>query len=156
MARKSDIQYVQFYTDGSAARQIAPKPPRRKKPERQVRPQQQKKLVVRVDPVALAGIVVAAVMLVLMAVGIFRLQDAQEEAAAMERYVTSLQGEQDHLQYVYKNGYDLDEVEKMALALGMVPVDEVKRIPIVVTVPQAPPEPTIWESICVFFEELFA
>ena len=42
MARKSDIQYVQFYMDGSAARELELEPRRQKKKLQQPRPRSQK------------------------------------------------------------------------------------------------------------------
>ena len=55
MARQLDVQYVRYYTDGSAARNIAPSVSRKT----QSLPKYFKKkrsIVVHVDPVAIAGI----------------------------------------------------------------------------------------------------
>jgi hypothetical protein len=70
MVRKPDIQYVQeFYVHGSEARVIELKP--RRRVIRTILPKvaPDKSIRIGVDPVALCGIVVAAVMLILMLVG---------------------------------------------------------------------------------------
>lgn len=120
MAQKNDILYVNFYTDGSAARKLAPAFPEtqiQKKP-RAVR---QKKTVIHIDPVSVCSIVVAVALLVMMAVGLSQFQQARAEAQMMENYVQQLTSENEALQAEYEAGVNLDEVEKTALALGMVP-----------------------------------
>lgn len=155
MAQRPDIQYIQFYTDGSAARQLQPKAPRKKK-RSSVKSAQRKPQVIYLDPLALGGILVSAVMLVLMVIGCVQLLDAQQEALVMENYVASLRIENAELTAAYESGYDLEEVEKTALALGMVPVEQVKTISIALEKPQSVEEPTYWQKVCVFFENLFA
>ena len=98
MARKSDIQYIRLYVDGSAARQYELPPQPKKKARSLPRPRRQKKLVLRVDLVAAAGILVAAVMLVLMLTGMSTLTRINNEVARMESYVAELQKENHQLQ----------------------------------------------------------
>ena len=79
MVRKPDIQYVQeFYVHGSEARVIELKP--RRRVIRTILPKfaPDKSIRIGVDPVALCGIVVAAVMLILLAVGIVIVLHHQE------------------------------------------------------------------------------
>ena len=64
MARKHDILYVNFYTDGSAARKIAPAFPEMQ-PQRKPRAKKKKKTVIYFDPVAICSLMVAAVMLII-------------------------------------------------------------------------------------------
>ena len=126
MAQLSKVQYVQYYTDGSAARKLAPKTPFKTGKLPQVK--RQKRLTVYVDPVAVAGIAVALVMLVLMIVGVAQLRSAQQQTAAMTKYIETLEQENQLLQNTYESGYELEEIERLALALGMVPEDQVQHI----------------------------
>jgi carbohydrate diacid regulator len=49
-----------------------------------------------------------------------------------------------------------EELEKIALAMGMVPSSQVPHISMDVTVPQQEAEPTAWENFCAFLTGLFA
>ncbi len=122
MAQKHDILYVNFYTDGSAARKIAPAFPETQRKPKPVRP---KKIVLHLDPVAVLSLVVAVALLVMMAVGLTRFQQARAEAQRMESYVQQLTAEKEALEGEYAASVDLEEVEKTALALGMVPKEQV-------------------------------
>lgn len=153
MARQVDVQYLGGYMYGSAAPKIdMPKP---RKTARRRAPKQAKKIVLRIDPLAILGTVVAIVMLVLLAVGYFKLMDARQELAAMDAYVQTLRQENVALQEEYDAGYDLENVEQTALALGMVPVEQVQHITIHVQEP-VPAQPSKWEQIRLFLVGLFA
>ncbi|MBO5954057.1 MAG: hypothetical protein J6Q53_08105 [Oscillospiraceae bacterium] len=160
MARKLDIQYIQYYTDGSAARQLEPKTPRKRKSAPPKVRRQKKQQVIYVDPLAMCGIVVSAVMLVLMIVGSVQLYTAQQQAVQMENYVYSLQEKNAVLTHTYETGYDLEQVKNSALALGMVPVEQVQTITIVVDQPEEEINQEVhlsyWERTCAFLEGLFA
>lgn len=156
MAPKHEIIYVNFYTDGSAARKMAPA-----FPETQVGKKtaatKQKKTIIYIDPIALCSLLVAAVMLVMMAVGITRFQEAQAEARMMENYLNQLTEENERLTAQYQEGLNLEEVEKTAVALGMVPKDQVQSIPIrLETQPEIENAPTLWEQVMAFLTNLFA
>lgn len=153
MARKTEIQYIRLYTQGSAARKLEPVTPWKTAKLPKVR--KQKRLVVHIDPVATVGIVVAAVMLILMAVGFTRLRAAQQQTAVMEQYVETLRNNNEVLQDTY-DAVDLEAVEEMALALGMVPADQVQKISISVPVTVEAEEPGTWEQIRTFLTGLFA
>ncbi|MBQ2785392.1 MAG: hypothetical protein IJF02_02700 [Oscillospiraceae bacterium] len=155
MARQPEIQYINAYVSGTMAYQLEA-PARRKKQVKLPKMRRQKKTVIALDPVAIGGIVVAAAMLVLLLVGFVRLQDARAEVTQLQNYVSSLQQENATLQDTYTSGYDLNEIEKIALAMGLVPSSEVTQISVSVTVPHAEPEPTAWESFCAFLTGLFA
>ena len=156
MARKNEILYVNFYTDGSAARKVAPAFPAaqpRKKPV----VKRQEKIVIHVDPVAVCSFVVAVVMLVMLSVGLTGLQNARAEAMAMEAYVNSLHAENQRLTEEFYQQVDLESVEKTALALGMVPRQQVQSTPIVVSVPQEDvANQTFWAQLTAFLTNLFA
>lgn len=154
MDNRQEIRYINAYVSGNIAYQLESQPKRR----RVTLPKQrrEKKMVVRVDPVAIGGIAIAMVLLVLLSVGFVRLQTAQAEAKALENYVVSLQEKNDRLYAEYSAGYDLEEIEKIALAMGMVPSSQVPHISMEVTIPQQQAEPTAWENFCAFLTGLFA
>ena len=154
MARQPEIKYINAYVSGSMAYQLDI--PERKKQVKLPKMRRQKKMVVALDPVAVGGIVVAVAMLVLLLVGVTRLQDARTEVVQLQNYVSYLQQENAELQDIYASGYDLEEIEKIALAMGMVPSSEVKHISVAVTVPYEESQPTAWESFYTFLTGLFA
>ena len=155
MAQKLDVQYIRFYTDGSAAKKVAPiaplqtiKLPKLKK---------HKKLVVHIDPVALCAIAMCAVMLVQMTVGGVKLYTARQELAQMNSYVQTLQQEQASLSATMREGYDLAQIERTALALGMVPKDQVQHVSIELPAEEVVPDaPGTWERFYTFLTGLFA
>ena len=59
------------------------------------------------------------------------------------------------LERTYRDGYDLEDIRDKALALGMVPVEEVPSRTITVTRSQPKPERTLWDDIVWFFGGLF-
>ena len=157
MVRKPDIQYVQeFYVHGSEARVIELKP--RRRVIRTILPKvaPDKSIRIGVDPVALCGIVVAAVMLILMLVGTVKYVNARNEYQAMSNQVIELQNENVMLRQQYRSSYDLDQVAHMANSLGMIPVEEAQVMYINPVVPVREPEPTVWENIRWFMDGLFA
>ena len=154
MAAKVDVRYVSFYTSGSAAKKIAPVVPL--KTIKLPRIKSKKRIVVRIDPVATAGIVMAAILFVLLIVGVTQLQSARQERAQLAAYVDTLQMENEALQAEFEAGYDIKNVEKTALALGMIPVEEVQRVSIQVQDIPAPEKPGVWEGFITFLAGLFA
>lgn len=117
MAQKYDILYVNFYTDGSAARKVSPAAPATQPRKKPVAKRQQK-TVIYLDPVAVCSIMMAAVLLVFMAIGLTQFQNARAEAQAMEAYVEKLSAEKEALSQDFYDSVDLDSVEKTAVALG--------------------------------------
>ena len=144
MVRKPDIQYVRCYTDGSSARamQLLPKKSKTALP----RAKKKKASVFYLDPLAYAGILVSVVMLVLMIVNCVQLAGIQNQTDAMSSYVDVLKEENARLTNTYQTGYDLTDVKKKALAMGMVPVDEVRHISVTVEAPveQADSGSAVW------------
>lgn len=119
MVGRADIQYVRFtVVDGSAARKLNPVPP-----ITESLPQVQKvrRKRIYVDPVAVLGIMVAVCMFVSMAVGLVQNSAQQEKLEQMETYVMQLRQENEAIKTDYANSYDLEAVERTALALGMIP-----------------------------------
>ena len=155
MARQNEIRYVNTYMAGSAAYQLEPVK-HNKKAVRLPKAPKQKKVLVYVDPMTILGFAVALVMIVSMAVGVGQLKASRAEEAALLGYVSSLEQENEKLAETYRQGYDLDEIRRYADAMGLVPVSQVERIRIPVQEPEAPVEPTAWETFCAFLVGLFA
>lgn len=156
MAPKHDILYVNFYTDGSAAKKIAPAFPA-SQPRKKPVAKHKKKPVIYLDPVAVCSLIVAGVLLIMMAVGLTQLQTAQAEAASMESYLDELNAEKARLQDEFDSQVDLKSVEKTALAMGMVPKEQVTTVQIQVDeAPQETPTITIWDRMTAILTNLFA
>ena len=155
MAQRVDIQYVQFYTSGSAAKRVAPAI----SVHTGALPQIKKRKVRRiyVDPVACLGSAVALCMLVLMLVGLSSLRAEQEKTVEMVEYVEQLRQENEALHAQYAAECDLEKIEETALALGMIPREEAPHIAIQVSVPEVQEEPaSLWQKIGTFLTGLFA
>ncbi len=156
MAQYPKVQYIRFYTDGTAARKLDYAVPQRQKKAVLPKARVDKRKKIYVDPVAAVGVMVAVCMLIVMAVGMFRLEQAQQETAAMEEYVEYLTDTNRALEAEYAASYDLETVEKTALALGMVPSSQVEQTVIYISVPTPVEEPTTWEQVTTFLTGLFA
>ena len=131
MANRKPVQYIQFYTDGSAARQPEIRPVR--KPLPKPRKARKPRYVLYVCPVALCGILAAAVLLVMMAVGSVRLYRAKQAQAAMAEYVAHLEWDNALKKSEYEASLDLEKIRREALALGLVPQEEISHMEISVT-----------------------
>jgi hypothetical protein len=154
MARQPDVQYIRFYTDGSAARKATPVAPL--KTIKLPRVRKRRRITLHIDPIAIGGIVMSVVMLVLMLVGVAQLSATRQELHTMENYVQTLQQEQVSLEATYNQGYDLEAVENTALALGFVPKEQVRHVTIQVPQVQIQEAPGAWERFCTFLTGLFA
>ena len=158
MARQPDIQYVQFYTAGSAARKLEPvkRPAKNGVKLPKMRPRVDKRKVIRIDPVSVCAVCVAAVMLVAMAVGMLEYGQISQKADDMEQYAAQLSDENAQLRTTYRSSYDLKDVEQKALEMGLVPSSELQHITVKVEVPAAEPELTGWQEFWRDVTELFA
>ena len=158
MAMQPDIQYVRFYTAGSAARKLELLPKKEKAtlsvPHRP-RAIRRKKTVICVDPVAMFATLVAVVMFVAMGIGMVQLFTVQAQNRQMDRYLSDLRAETAQLQEQYRSGYDLKDVEQKALEMGLVPIEQVEKVIIEAPAVQEEPAPTFWENVGAFFGELF-
>ena len=154
MTQKVDVRYVSFYTGGSAAKKIATVQPL--KTIKLPRIKKMKRITLHIDPVATAGIVMSAVLMILLCVGVTQLQTARQETAQLAAYVDTLQVENATLQDAFDAGYDIESVEKTALALGMVPMEEVQRVSIQVENLDTPAKMGTWERFFTFLAGLFA
>ena len=157
MVRKPDIQYVtQFYSYGSEAKVPELKPVEKKKKFTLPKAFPKQKIAIRVDPVAWAGIAIAVVMVVLMAVSVSSYLDICAEYEVMTDYVISLQNSNVEMQQKYVKLYDLADIQEKALALGMVPMEEAEVITIRPVYPEPEAEAPWWENISWFMKGLFA
>ena len=157
MNQKPKIQYVgQFYVHGSEARQIQTEQPKREPKTRLPLLRLQTIEKIYVDPVALAGIAVAVVMLVTMVLGALQIQRDWEQYEQVSAYVSELKKENARKNHAYRLSYDLKDIESKALAMGLVPKSELQTATVVVTVPEPEPEMTRLEEIRFFLEGLFA
>ena len=157
MVQKPDIQYVtQFYSYGSEAKVLELKPKTQKKKFTLPKVAPQQKIDIRFDPVAWAGIAVAIVMVILMAVSVRGYLNACADYEQMTGYVISLQNFNVEKQQEYKKMYDLDDIREKALALGMIPMEEAEVITIAPVIPEQEAEPLWWENVSWFMKGLFA
>jgi len=159
MARQPDVKYIRFYTDGSAARKVEVANPVRKSAVSK-KPRKQKKIVLYVDPLAILGIFTAVVMLAVMLSSMVLLKNAKAETMAMEQYVAQLREENAALQNEHEAGYDIKEVERTALALGMIPAEQAQHVTLeknpAPAVQLEAEKPDTWDWIYTLLTGLFA
>lgn len=157
MAAKPDIQYVtQFYSYGSEAKVLQLKIAKKKQKTQLPKAVPQQKILVAVDPVALAGIVIALALVILMAVSVQNYLDVCTEYETMFEHVVELRNEYVLDQQEYRRMYDLADIEEKALALGMIPMEEAQVVIINPVIPEETPEPGLWEDVSWFLKGLFA
>ena len=147
MERKPDIQYIgQFYIHGSEAPELARQEQIKRARTKLPLARQQRAKKIMVDPVAVAGILVAVLMMVVMIVGAISIHNAWTQYGRMSAYLETLSEKNVQLEQEYHSGYDLDDIREKALALGMIPAEEAETIQVIVHMPAAEAEPTWWED----------
>ena len=155
MAKRPNVEYIRFYTDGSAA--LKPELVQPKQPKAKAAPKKAKRIKIFVDPVAMLSIVVAVCMLATVLTGFVRLKQARDQVAIMEEYVEDLQAEHTILTRRYESGYDLEKIRQTALALDMIPAEQATHISMELPQQeQEAPQLTMWERISTFLTGLFA
>ena len=157
MAYKPEIQYVgQFYVYGSEAKQLAAQEQAKKAKTRLPLAKLEKIEQVYVDPVAIVGIAVAVVMLVAMVMGFLQIRAAWAEYEVMSDYLADLKYQCAEKEAAYRSHeeFDLAVIQEKALAMGMVPADQVQVKTITVTMPQPEPEWTWVDEVKWFLEGL--
>ena len=152
MARQADIQYVEYPVDGTAARKV----------ERQIQHQSAAPVyarhraqckVIAVDPVAICGIVLSVVMLFAMVIGLAEYRHSLQ----MSAHVRQLQQENFQLQQNYQAGYDLEEIERIALEAGMIPAENMERVRISMQTPEEEDtRMSFWDTLTTFLVGIFA
>lgn len=153
MAKLGQVEYINRYVSGNTALQPQPMP---QKKVVLPKPRKKKVYLLRIYPAAAACALVALVLFTCLVSGFLQLQDSLAAREEMEIYVQKLQAENAAMEQRFKDSYDMDEVEDIAGAIGLVPMDRLERIPIDVTVPEEPREPNVWEAFVRFVQELFA
>ncbi len=157
MEKKKDVRYINTYISGSSAYWLDTAPKKQSVKLPKMKKRKQKYLYLHVDPLAAIGVVTALVLLVMMLASLGQLQAIRQETAELESYVATLQQDNADLERTYAAGYDLEEIEKIALAMGMIPAEEATTIQMEVIVPEMPTESvSLWESFCSFLTGLFA
>lgn len=155
MAMQPEIRYINSYVSGNVAYQPKKKP--QKQPAVQLpKAKKQQKYVFPVDIMAVCGIFTALVLSIMLMVGVTQMFQAQQEAKQMKQYALSLQEENAQLREIYEASYDLEEIRQIALAMGMVPVEDVTHLQVQLSAPEEVQEYTAWESFCAFMVGLFA
>ena len=158
MASRVDVQYIQFYTEGSAAKKIATPLPKKRVQEKPVAKRVKRK-VVRIDPVAVFSMVVCLALTITLGIGIGKVQQAKQENLRMQEYVEKLSQESEMLAQEYAAGYDLHEIEKTAIALGMVHSDQASHRGVTIQMEAVTPVQTqmsFWQNVMAFFSGIFA
>lgn len=155
MARQPEVRYINDYVSGTLAYQPEKKTQRKQK-ALLPRVKHQQKLLIRIDPLAVCGLLVAVTLLIMMMVGFVQWNHARTEAAIMKNYVASLEAENAQLRDTYTSGYDPDEIREIALNMGMIPAEQAEHIQMQVVVPQPEEEPTAWVSFWAFILGMFA
>ena len=154
MANQIEIKYIDFSTEGNAARKFAPVP---RKKAQLPNAKRKTRYVLTIDPLAMIGIVLAVCMIVFMGIGMYRLEQAQEQNLQMAQYVESLSEKNATLREEFNSVCDLEQVRELALALGMIPKMEAPQTGITMYVPEETVEtPSLWEQIGIFLAGLFA
>lgn len=129
-----------YRTDGSAAYDLAYQPlgsestarpletpERRQAPVRRPKPKTVH-VKMAVAPLTVLGMMAAAMMLVLVLFGYVQIYESSSRVAAMEAQVQALQEEGDKLRDQYNRGFDLEEIESRARALGMQRASDKQKI----------------------------
>ena len=157
MVQKPDIQYVtQFYSYGSEAKVLELKTQKKNKKTVLPKAQPQQKIRIMIDPIALAGIAIAIVMVLLMAVSVQNYLDICADYEVMTNRVIELQNTNVQRQQEYVSMYDPADIYEKAIALGMIPMEEAEVVAISPVIPEAEPEAPWWENISWFMRGLFA
>lgn len=157
MERSNDVQYVRFYSYGSEARKVGLPGRERKRralPKAQIQKLQKKLL--KMDALALTGIVVAGILLICMLAGFAQACHATAQMQEMTVYVANLEAENERLQADYEHGYDLAEVRIAAESMGLVPIDEVRHKTVETCEAAVEEELSWWEQWAEKFRTLFA
>ena len=157
MNQKPKIQYVgQFYVHGSEARKLQLEQEKRQAKTKLPLAKIQAIEKIYVDPVALAGIAVAVLMLVTMVLGAIQLKRDWDQYEQVAAYVSELKKENARMSHLYRSSYDLEDIKTKAVSMGLVPKNELQTMSVTVTLPEPEVEPTRMEEIKFFLEGLFA
>ena len=157
MTMQPDIQYVCYRYEGSSALQVqtAGTPA---KVQKNTHPavRRKKRKVLKVNLASVLAVALVVLIAVSVTVSAVRMENMRTQEQLLEQYIVSLEEENVILQAQYREGYDLEDIRQKALAMGMVPKDQVEQITIQVQIPQVEQEKTVWDQIGIFLAGLFA
>lgn len=147
MAR-SEIQYIRYYSAGSAAARLElPELPKEvRKPAPKPKKTARTKPVLVMDRMAFIGIAVTVVMLLLFAVGIIQTAFINHELTQTLAQVEQLRRENETLKAQYDEVLDLEQIRIAAETMGMVPAEQVPHIQVSVHVDEPAEEQTGWQN----------
>ena len=111
--------------------------------------------LLEIDTIAVLGTAAALVMLVCMLAGVVRLTITENKIAQAQTSVQVLQEENERLQLVYQDSYDLKAVESAAVSMGMIPREQAQHMQIRLPQPEQQ-ERSVWEQWIDQLKELFA
>ena len=134
---KAEIQYVQFYTAGSAAPDLVPSYRPEKSPAKRTKKNPQ--TVIYVDPVAILGVITSVILMICLLVGIHNYNKALDKNAELRAENVALSQKTEDLQKQYRDSFDSEQIRMEAILSGYVPASQLKHVTI--TVPQPQPEP---------------
>ena len=156
MARSNDIQYVRYYTFGSAAQELELPEKKKAHPKPKVKKEQAALPLIKLDGLSTVGLAVAAIMLVCMIVGAIQVSRINAEAQELKLYVAQLEVRNADLQAEYDSGYDLAQVQIAAESMGLVPADQVQHI--TVSVPESAQDTDLswWQQLLEQIQGFFA
>lgn len=156
MAMQTEIQYVCYRYDGTSALQPVAQTNAvaRRDTHSVARPRKQK--AKRINMVSVLAVVMMIVMLASIVVTLVRMDAMRTEEQLLQNYIVDLEADNVTLQEQYRAGYDLEDIRQKALAMGMVPKDQVEQIILPVQLPQQEQEQTVWDQIGIFLAGLFA
>ena len=157
MARSNDVQYIRFYSYGSAAEKVE-LTPREKKKVTLPRPRLDRvgEKIQKMDPLALLGMTVAVAMLLCMLLGVAKVNRVNAELQDAKLLVSKLEAENDRRRTEYAHELDLAEIRVSAEAMGLGPVEEGRHVKLRLPEPVAVEEITWWEQWILDFKALFA
>ena len=156
MASKPEIQYVdRFYVYGAAAAEKQLKQKEEPSFETARRPQKEQVHKVYVDLGAVLWTAAAMVLLAAMVFSGIRLNRMWQEKELMQSYVSNLQLNNSTLKHNYRISYNLEEIEKQATELGLIPEEEAEVRYVRVTIPEHKEKWTFFGNLKWFFEGLF-
>lgn len=156
MAVRTDIQYVQYRVEGTAAKKLQNESARGQNAPVRTRRRAERK-VIAIDPVAMAGIVLSVIVVAAMVVGLVQYRQSMVRSRQMSAYVASLEEKNAQLAQMYKDGYDPDEIRDIAEQAGMVPAENQTQVSVKVEQPgQEETEMSFWDSLTTFLTGIFA
>lgn len=155
MAKQPEVRYINYYVSGNIACKPEYVRPKKFNTQLPTMPKQKKQLRT-VDMNAVCCVILSVVLLLALTVSAVQFLQAKEETAQVQRYVQSLQQENEMLRKTYADSFDETEIQQIADSLGMIPAEQAAHIAMQVQLPVVEQQPTVWESFMEFLKGLFA